>query len=95
MEIRFKDMANSLGTREVGRSIREKIEHNISSGIITTLNLEDVGVVSNSFSDECFAKLLFKHSLPEIKSSIKFKNANPFVAKVIANSFRQRQEVLI
>ena len=90
MVFRLADIASSLGTRQLGAQIREEIECQLSNGGIVSIDFSDMNVISNSFADECFGRLLQKHDISVIKSQISFKNANPFIASVLLNSLRQR-----
>ena len=49
-----------------------------------------VNVVSNSFADECLAKLLFTMPLEELKQRTTFRGLNEFARKNIAIAFRRR-----
>lgn len=52
--------------------------------------MRGVEVVSNSFADECFAKLTLDFDLPTLKALTHFENVSDFNRAVIANSFRER-----
>lgn len=90
MVISFKSFSNSLGTREMGAEIRKDLIENIKANSLVTFDLEGVDVMSNSFADECFAKLLFDFELTELKSKTTFKNVAPFVQKAISFAFNER-----
>lgn len=94
MIIHFKNIGTSLGTRQLGAKVRADIESSIQSASTVVFDFDGVEVVSNSFADECFAKLLFTHDFDFIKAHTTFKNTNPFVKTVIANSFRQRAKAV-
>lgn len=88
--IRFFEFGIHLGTRVEGQIIREKILSHLLEGHKVTFDLKGVEVVSNSFADECFAKLTLNFELPTIKSMTHFQNVSDFNRAVIANSFRER-----
>lgn len=90
MVIKFNDIGSSLGTRATGRQIRERIEAAIQSGERVAFDFQGVNVVSNSFADETFAKLLLKFDMPFVKAHTTFKDANPFIQQSISFAFRQR-----
>lgn len=92
MKIIFRDISSSLGTRQLGAKIREDIERTISLNDDVCFDFEGVDVVSNSFADECFGKLLLRFDVHFIKQHTAFINANDFVKRVITSSFRQRAE---
>ncbi|SEO13777.1 protein of unknown function [bacterium A37T11] len=90
MHIRFSTLGKHLSTRRDGAVMREKIARGIEEKQWIELDFDGVEVISNSFADECFAKLMFDYDLPTVKSSTTFKNASPFIKAVIANSFKER-----
>ena len=45
------------------------------------LDFTGVNVVSNSFADECIAKLLLHMTLTELKSRTTFKRLNPIASE--------------
>jgi hypothetical protein len=90
MVISFKSFGSSLGTREMGGEIRRGLLENIKSHDLLVFDLEGVEVVSNSFADECFAKLLLDFELADLKKKTTFKNASPFVQKAISFAFNER-----
>lgn len=90
MFIEFKNIGKQLGTRFAGASLREKIIEAIDNDEIVVFDFTDVEVVSNSFADECFAKLTFDFTLEKVKEKTHFQNASPFIRAVIANSFKER-----
>lgn len=90
MVIQFKDIDQHLGTRIHASEIRERIVTAMKSSDKIVFDLSEVDVVSNSFADECFAKLTLFFSMDEIKDKTTFINANPFIKSVIANSFIAR-----
>ncbi len=88
--IRFSEFGLHLGTRMEGQIIREKIISFLQEGNKITFDLKGVDIISNSFADECFAKLTLSFDLPTIKAMTHFQNVNDFNRAVIANSFRER-----
>ena len=49
----------------------------IEQNDLVVLDFTGVNVVSNSFADECIAKLLLHMTLTELKSRTTFKGLNP------------------
>ena len=58
------------------------------------LDFEGVDVVSNSFADECLAKLLLTMSLDDLKQRTTFRGLNDFAKKNIALAFKRRMFAL-
>jgi len=73
-----------------GAAVRNKIAEHIASGERVIFDFDGVEVISNSFADECFAKLLLDFDLPFIKAHTTFQHANPFIKATIANAFKER-----
>jgi len=90
MTIQFSHIGESIGTRVLGKQIRMEIEEAITHGKFVTFDFADVKVISHSFADECFGKLLAKWSLKELQSKSTFKNANGFIKKTIAFTLNER-----
>ena len=91
MIFEFKNVGIHLGTRSNGANVREEI---ISAIKVTetpiVFDFTGVETVSNSFADECFAKLLLLFPIEIIKQKTTFVNATPFIKAAIANSFKAR-----
>lgn len=94
MEINFGHIGNSLGTRVLGKKIRLEIEESLRNGEFVTFNFEGVKLISHSFSDECFAKLIEVIELEHLKKKSTFKNANDLVKKTIAFTIKERLQQL-
>lgn len=94
MIIEFKHIGKQLGTRVAGALVREQILDALKKEQKVIFDFTDVDVVSNSFADECFAKLTLFFSLDEVKENTHFQNASPFIKAVIANSFKERLSLL-
>jgi|SRR5699024_3535206 len=92
--ILFSHKGKHLSTRMEGELFRHKIESAIERGENLRLDFKGVEVVSNSFADECFAKLIFSFDLFKVKEHTTFVNASPFIKAVIANSFKERLQAL-
>jgi len=90
MIIKFSEINSSLGTRKLGKEIRHNMISQIQSNEIIIFDFENVDLISNSFADECFAKLLEVFSLEIIKKKTTFKNANNDISMVIKKAFNDR-----
>lgn len=86
----FKNIGEYLGTRMLGAKAREKLLPMIESGERVVLDFNGVRVVSNSFADECLAKLLRLYTLDELKERTTFKGLDDLSRKNIAIAFRRR-----
>lgn len=90
MTIQFKHIGLHLGTRVHGAEVRSEIVEAMKLSDKIIFDFSEVETVSNSFADECFAKLTLFFSFDEIKAKTTFINAIPFIKAVIANSLRAR-----
>lgn len=90
MEIVFGHIGMSLGTRVLGQKLRLDIEAALTEGKKVKFNFEGVNLVSHSFADECFGKLLLNRKLEELQEVTTFVNANEIVKKIIAFTLKER-----
>ena len=87
---KFKEISDALGTRQLGARVREMLLPLIESHDKVVLDFEGVSVVSNSFADECLAKLLLVIPFEELKRRTTFVSVNDFARRNIAIAFRRR-----
>lgn len=87
---KFNQFGEYLGTRMLGENVREKLLPLISGKEKVILDFEGVDVVSNSFADECLAKLLLTMTLDDLKQRTTFRGLNDFAKKNIAIAFKRR-----
>lgn len=86
----FKEFGENLGTRPLGKRVREQLLPLIEQNDCVVLDFTGVDVVSNSFADECIAKLLLVMSLSELKSRTTFKGLNPIASECVLTALRRR-----
>ncbi len=89
MLLQFKNIGESLGTRVLGAKIRHQVEPMLKGEEIIIFDFEGVRFISHSFADECFAKLLNKWSINELKQKTTFVNTPPRIKKTIAFTFKE------
>lgn len=87
---KFVTINENLGTRQLGEKVRTLLLRLIEENEKVVLDFTGVNVVSNSFADECLAKLLFTMPLEELKQRTTFRGLNEFARKNIAIAFRRR-----
>lgn len=88
MIIKFSDYGKSLGTRALGNELRIMIVENILNDEDVVFDFQDVVIVSNSFADECFGKILDEINFDTMKGKTKFVNLNKnirFIIKEVLN----------
>lgn len=94
MRIEFSNIGKQLSTRVAGAAMRRQIIQGIEKNEKVVFDFSGVEIVSNSFADECFAKLMIHFDLPVVKEHTTFQNASPFIKAVIANSFKARLQMI-
>lgn len=90
MVIKFKDIDVTLGTRRLGKNIRDLISQKIQTEALIVFDFDGVELISNSFADECFGKLIEQFGLEFVKSKTTFKNTNHLVDMVIKKAIVDR-----
>ena len=86
----FREYGENLGTRPLGKRVRENLLPVIEQNERVVLDFTGVNVVSNSFADECISKLLLVMSLSELKSKTTFRGLNPVASESVLTALRRR-----
>lgn len=86
----FIQYGENLGTRPLGQRVREILLPLIEQNDLVVLDFTGVNVVSNSFADECIAKLLLNMTLAELKSRTTFRGLNPIASECVLTALRRR-----
>ena len=86
----FRDFGENLGTRQLGQQAREKLMPLLEGDERVVLDFTGVNVVSNSFADECIAKLLLTMPLSELKARTTFRGLNPLASESVLTALRRR-----
>ena len=91
----FREYGENLGTRPLGKRVREQLLPIIEQNKCVVLDFTGVDVVSNSFADECIAKLLLVMPLAELKSRTTFTGLNPVAAESVLTARRRRHLTIV
>ena len=86
----FREYGENLGTRPLGQRVRERLLPLIEQNECVVLDFTGVNVVSNSFADECIAKLLIEMPLTELKKRTTFRGLNPVASECVLTALRRR-----
>lgn len=86
----FRNFGEYLGTRQMGQQAREKLMPMLEGDERVVLDFTGVDVVSNSFADECIAKLLLTIPLAELKAHTTFRGLNPLASESVLTALRRR-----
>lgn len=94
VEFRFIKYGTDFGTRDMGQKLRQKLMRLIHESEKVVLDFTGVNVVSNSFADECIAKLLLEMPLDELKKRTTFRGLNPMAERCVLVALQRRYKVL-
>ena len=94
VEFKFIEYGTDFGTRDMGMKLREKLLPLIKENDKVVLDFTGVNVVSNSFADECIAKLLLDMPLSELKQHTTFRGLNPMAERSVLVALQRRYKVL-
>lgn len=86
----FRDFGENLGTRPLGKRVREQLLPLLAQNERVVLDFTGVNVVSNSFADECIAKLLLTMPLADLKSRTTFRGLNPIASESVLTALQRR-----
>ena len=89
----FRKYGENLGTRPLGKRVREQLVPLLEQDERVVLDFTGVNVVSNSFADECIAKLLLTMPLSELKSRTTFRGLNPIASESVLTALQRRHLV--
>ena len=94
VEFKFIEYGTDFGTRDMGQKLRQKLLALINAGDKVVLDFTGVNVVSNSFADECIAKLLLEMPLDELKRHTTFRGLNPLAERSVLGALQRRYKVM-
>ena len=90
----FREYGENLGTRPLGKRVREQLMPLLEQDERVVLDFTGVNVVSNSFANECIAKLLLTMSLSELKAHTTFRGLNPIASESVLTALQRRHLVI-
>ena len=93
-KFKFIEYGTDFGTRDMGQKLREKLLPLINGDEKVVLDFTGVNVVSNSFADECIAKLLLEMPLAELKRRTTFRGLNPLAERSVLVALQRRHKVI-
>lgn len=94
VEFKFIEYGTDFGTRDMEQKLRLKLLDLIKSGQKVILDFTGVNVVSNSFADECIAKLLIEMPLDELKRHTTFRGLNPLAERSVLVALQRRYKFM-
>ena len=91
----FREYGENLGTRPLGKRVREQLLPLLEQqDERVVLDFTGVNVVSNSFADECIAKLLLTMPLADLKARTTFRGLNPIASVSVLTALQRRHLVM-
>ena len=94
VEFKFIQFGTDFGTRDMGAKLRNLLMPLLEGEERVVLDFTGVNVVTNSFADECIAKLLLDIPLSELKKRTTFKGLNPLAERSVLVALQRRYKVL-
>ena len=94
VEFKFIEYGTDFGSTYMGQKLREKLLPLINGNDKVVLDFTGVNVVSNSFADECIAKLLLEMPLDELKRRTTFRGLNSLAERSVLVALQRRYKVL-
>lgn len=94
VEFRFSDFGTNFGTRDMGAKIRQQLRPLLDRDDRVILDFTGVNVVTNSFADECIAKLLLEMPLEDLKKHTTFRGLNPLAERSVLVALQRRYKVI-
>ena len=94
VEFKFIEYGTDFGTRDMGQKVRAKLLPLINGDEKVVLDFTGVNVVSNSFADECIAKLLLEMPLDDLKRHTTFRGLNPLAERSVLVALQRRYSVI-
>lgn len=91
---KFINYGTDFGSTVLGQKLREMLLPLINGNDKVVLDFTGVNVVSNSFADECIAKLLLEMPLAELKRRTTFRGLNPLAERSVLVALQRRYKVL-
>jgi len=83
-----------LKRQDFALKLRKKLLPLINGDENVVLDFTGVNVVSNSFADECLAKLLLEMPLAELKRRTTFRGLNPLAERSVLVALQRRYKVI-
>lgn len=88
---KFSKYGDSMGTRLLGARIRADLRPLLDGEEKVVLDFSGIDTVTNSFADECIAKLLLEVPLETLKSKTTFTGTTPMTERSILSALKRRQ----
>lgn len=88
---KFSKYGDSMGTRLLGAQIRADLRPLLDGEEKVVLDFSGIDTVTNSFADECIAKLLLELPLEQLKAKTTFTGLTSMTERSILSALKRRQ----
>ena len=95
--IKLSDFGQSMGTREFGKELREKVLSFVQKGHRVLFDFSNISIISSAFADELFGKLFIELGEGGFKNNIKVnrfdnEDAQKMILLIINKSIEFRKD---
>ncbi|WP_031533203.1 MULTISPECIES: STAS-like domain-containing protein [unclassified Bacteroides] len=94
VEFKFSQFGTNFGSSDMGAKIRQQLRPLLDNDEKVVLDFTGVNVVTNSFADECIAKLLIEMSLDDLREHTTFRGLNPLAERSVLVALQRRYKVI-
>jgi anti-sigma regulatory factor (Ser/Thr protein kinase) len=93
IRIVLRNEVSSIGSRHSGGELRNKLVnvHNLTGGTPIRIDCSEIGIMSSSFADEAFAKLMMKYGRSYFKENFLLEKISHVNMQIIERSWGQRE----
>lgn len=85
--IKLSQYGKSLGTREIGKELRNNVLNAVRNGRKVLFDFSDIEIISSAFADELFGKLFMELGENAFKANIRINNFKNDEAKKNHSSY--------
>jgi len=94
VDFNFSQFGTNFGSSDMGAKIRQQLRPLLDNDEKVVLDFTGVNVVTNSFADECIAKLLLEMPLDDLKKHTTFRGLNPLAERSVLVALQRRYKVI-
>ena len=94
VDFKFSQFGTNFGSSDIGAKIRQQLRPLLDNDEKVVLDFTGVNVVTNSFADECIAKLLLEMPLDDLKKHTTFRGLNPLAERSVLVALQRRYKVI-
>ncbi|MCR4699538.1 MAG: STAS-like domain-containing protein [Bacteroidaceae bacterium] len=94
VEFKFSQFGTNFCSSDMGAKIRQQLRPLLDNDEKVVLDFTGVNVVTNSFADECIAKLLLEMPLDDLKKHTTFRGLNPLAERSVLVALQRRYKVI-